>query len=61
MPIGSDPVLAKLPERERGYVQAELDFSRYHFYLARGQRDSATAFLDRFRALIGAGKDTSQE
>ena len=53
IPPARDPVLADFPERERGYVPAGLDFFRYYSHLARGQQDSAAAFLGRFRAVVG--------
>ena len=51
-PPGRDPFLARLPPRELRYVEAGLDFYRYHALLARNEPDAAQAVLTRFRALM---------
>lgn len=54
LPPERDPVLAGLPARERTYVRSGFDFFRHHLYSVQGQRDSATVFLERFRAALTA-------
>lgn len=61
LPPERDPVLAVLPARERGYVRSGIDFFRYHLYQAQGRADSATVFLQRFRAAVGRSPGTMRD
>jgi len=50
VPLGDDPFLARLDERQLGYVTAGRSYSRFRLLDRQGQAEQAQVWLDRFLA-----------